>query len=100
WDTNATFVKFQNVSETITNDWIVKWRAVSPGAGAYFPEADINEPNFQQAFYGSHYPQLYGLKQKFDLHGWFNAPTAVGSEDWYVTYQIPYVPTQNGRRKT
>jgi FAD/FMN-containing dehydrogenase len=61
---------------------MVKWRAVSPGAGAYFSEADITKPNFQQAFYGSYYLQLYGLKQKFDPYGLFNAPTAVGSEDW------------------
>jgi hypothetical protein len=81
---------------------MVKWRAVSPGAGAYFSEADINEPNFQQAFYGSYYPQLYALKQQLDPYGLFYARTAVGSEDWYVTEQIPYLPTQNGRlcRKT
>jgi hypothetical protein len=86
--------KIQNVSETITNDWMVKWRAVSPGADAYFSEADINEPNFQQAFYGSYYSQLYALKQQLDPYGLFYSPTAVGSEDWYVTDQIPYVPTE------
>jgi hypothetical protein len=102
WDANATFATIQNVSETITNDWMAKWRAVSPGAGSYFSEGDINEPNFQQAFYGSYYPQLYALKQQLDPYGLFYAPTGVGSEDWYVTGQIPYVPTQNGKlcRKT
>jgi hypothetical protein len=97
WDADATFATIQNASETLTNDWMAKWRAVSPGAGSYFSEGDINEPNFQQAFYGSYYPQLYALKQQLDPYGLFYAPTGVGSEDWYVTGQIPYVPTQNGR---
>lgn len=50
------------------------------------------------AFYGdSKYPRLYALKKKIDPHGLFYAPTAVGSEDWYVTDQIEWLPTQNGR---
>ncbi|CZR65188.1 related to isoamyl alcohol oxidase [Phialocephala subalpina] len=97
WDANASWATIQNVSETITNDWMPKWRAVSPGAGAYMAEADINEPNFQQSFYGSYYPQLYALKQQLDPYGLFYAPTGVGSEDWVVEGQLPYVPTQNGR---
>jgi hypothetical protein len=102
WGANATLAEIANASEVLTNDWLSKWRAVSPGAGSYFSEGDINEPDFQQSFYGSYYPRLYALKQKLDPWGLFYAPTAVGSEDWYITGQIPYLPTQNGRlcRKT
>jgi len=102
WSSNATWAQIQNVSETITNDWMVKWRAVSPGAGSYLSEADINEPDFQQSFFGTNYPKLYALKQELDPYGLFYAPQGVGSEDWEVEGQIPYVPTQNGRlcRKT
>jgi hypothetical protein len=60
-------------------------------------EADINEPNFQQAFYGTNYDRLYSLKQKYDPWGLFYAPTAVGSENWYIAGQDPNLPTQNGR---
>lgn len=73
------------------------WRDASPGAGAYLNEADINEPDWQQAFYGSNYAYLYQLKQKYDPWGLMWAPTAVGSEDWYITGQIDYYPTQNGK---
>jgi len=97
WNNNATFEQIQTVSETMTNDWMVKWRSVSPGAGSYLAEADINEPDFQQAFWGSNYPRLYALKQQYDPWGLFYAPQAVGSEDWYIKDQIPYVPTQDGR---
>ena len=102
WDNNATFAQIQAVSETMTNDWMAKWRAASPGAGSYMSEGDINEPDFQQAFYGSYYPKLYAIKQQVDPYGLFYAPTAVGSEDWYITSQIQYLPTQNGKlcRKT
>ncbi|KAI4866571.1 FAD-binding domain-containing protein [Hypoxylon rubiginosum] len=73
------------------------WRDASPGAGAYLNEADINEPDWQQAFYGSNYAYLYQLKQKYDPWGLMWAPTAVGSEDWYITGQVDYYPTQNGK---
>lgn len=97
WDDNASIAHIQDVSKTMTNDWMGKWRGVSPGAGSYMSEGDINEPYFQQAFYGSHYAKLYAIKQQIDPYGLFYAPTAVGSEDWYVTDQIPYLPTQNGK---
>jgi hypothetical protein len=60
-------------------------------------EADILEPNFQQAFYGSNYDRLYALKQKYDPTGLFYAPTGVGSENWYMNGQVDAIPTQNGR---
>ncbi|KFY50051.1 hypothetical protein V496_09623 [Pseudogymnoascus sp. VKM F-4515 (FW-2607)] len=86
------------LSERLTMDWLKRWRDVSPGAGAYMSEADVTEPDVQQSFYGdSKYPRLYALKKKIDPHGLFYAPTAVGSEDWYVTDQIEWLPTQNGR---
>ncbi|KFA52700.1 hypothetical protein S40293_08766 [Stachybotrys chartarum IBT 40293] len=73
------------------------WRDVSPGSGTYLNECDINEPDFQQALYGENYAYLYRLKKKYDPWGLLYAAQAVGSEDWYITDQIPYYPTQNGR---
>jgi hypothetical protein len=97
WEDTAADADIAALSKTLTTDWMQKWRNASIGAGAYMSEADINEPDFQQAFYGSHYRRLYDLKQKYDPSGLFYAPTAVGSEDWYITDQLPYLPTQNGR---
>ncbi|OAA67982.1 FAD-binding domain containing protein [Niveomyces insectorum RCEF 264] len=82
----------------LTNDWMALWRATCPEAGAYMSEGDILEPNFQQAFYGSaNYERLYAYKQALDPWGLFYAPTAVGSEDWYITGQLTGLPTQNGQ---
>jgi hypothetical protein len=102
WAENATNAEISAASKTLTEDWMVKWRSISPGAGSYMSEGDINEPNFQQAFYGTNYDRLLSLKKKYDPDSLFYAPTAVGSEDWYITNQEPYLPTQNGRlcRKT
>ncbi|KAL7622395.1 hypothetical protein AAE478_007899 [Parahypoxylon ruwenzoriense] len=72
-----------------------KWRAVSPGAGAYFNECDVEEPHWQQAFFGSNYPRLLGIKRRRDPWGVFYAPTTVGSDDWVVLTEDD-MPTQNG----
>ncbi|KAI2780458.1 FAD-binding domain-containing protein [Daldinia loculata] len=72
-----------------------KWRAVSPGAGAYFNECDVQEPNWQQAFFGSNYGRLLRIKRRHDPWGVFYAPTTVGSEDWVVLTEDD-MPTQNG----
>ncbi|TPX14044.1 uncharacterized protein E0L32_000438 [Thyridium curvatum] len=96
WGPNATPQDIADASKTLTAR-LQTWRDVSPGAGAYMNEADANEPDFQQSFYGSNYQRLYALKQQYDPWGLFYAPTAVGSEDWYVSDQIDFYPTQNGR---
>ncbi|EAQ88320.1 hypothetical protein CHGG_04939 [Chaetomium globosum CBS 148.51] len=81
WEAGSTDAEIQQASETLTNDWMARWREVSPGAGSYMSEGDINEPDFQQAFYGAHYDRLLKLKKQYDPTGLFYAPTAVGSED-------------------
>lgn len=96
WDESATPSDIADASEALTRT-LDTWRAASPGAGAYMSEADINEPDFQQSFYGASYDRLYALKQRYDPWGLLYAPTAVGSEDWYIADQIPFYPTQNGR---
>ncbi|KAF6799524.1 hypothetical protein CSOJ01_12452 [Colletotrichum sojae] len=96
WGPNATPEEIAAASKNLV-ELMQPWREASPGAGAYLNEADINEPNWQQAFYGNNYEYLYQLKQKYDPWGLLYAPTAVGSEDWYITDQIDHYPTQNGR---
>lgn len=97
WDANATDATIAARSNILTNDWMAKWRNASPDAGAYMSEADISEPNFQKAFYGSNYDRLYSIKQAVDPKGLFYAPTGVGSENWVIQDQIAGIPTQNGR---
>lgn len=97
WSTDANITTIAESSLKLTNDWMQRWRDVSPDAGAYMSEADILEPDFQQAFYGDNYARLYSLKQRYDPRSLFYAPTGVGSENWYITDQVDGLPTQNGR---
>lgn len=96
WSQEATPAEIAAANKNLVAN-MQSWRDASPNAGAYLNEADINEPNWQQAFYGSNYDYLYELKQKYDPWGVMWAPTAVGSEDWNMTGQIAYYPTQNGK---
>ncbi|KAJ3054575.1 hypothetical protein HK097_001408, partial [Rhizophlyctis rosea] len=82
WPLNATTAEVEKIRNDLTKVEMKKWRNISPGSGAYLGESDINEINFQQSFWGAHYPRLYSIKQKYDPTGVFYAATAVGSEDW------------------
>ncbi|OTB01910.1 hypothetical protein M426DRAFT_47885, partial [Hypoxylon sp. CI-4A] len=82
-------------SHALLASYLDKWRAVSPGAGAYFNECDLEEPNWQQAFFGTNYEKLLAIKKDRDPWGLFYAPATVGSEDWVVVTEDG-LPTQNG----
>lgn len=56
---------------------------LTPGGGAYVSEADFQQPDFQQVFYGNNYPKLKAIKNKYDPHDTLYAITAVDSEGWY-----------------
>jgi hypothetical protein len=55
-------------------------RKLAPEMGAYFNEADVNEPDWQQAFFGDNYAQLLKIKRKFDPRNLFWCRQCVGSE--------------------
>lgn len=61
-----------------------KLREATPGGGAYINESDVEEPGFQQSFWGGKYERLLGVKRAWDPWGVFWAPSTVGSEGWAV----------------
>jgi hypothetical protein len=93
-----------NVNST-SEEWLTKYeglnnyvnliREATPGGGAYINEADVQEPNWQESFFGSHYPRLLRIKKSRDPWGLFWAPSTPGSEDWEVKTTTG-MPTQNG----
>lgn len=87
------------VAKSLTDNVLGPLRAVSPNGGTYGNEADINEPNWQQAFWGANYPRLLSLKKKYDPTGLFYAHHGVGSEEWTVVGGNKFggVPTQDGQ---
>ncbi|KAF9163728.1 hypothetical protein DFQ26_002211 [Actinomortierella ambigua] len=57
-------------------------RKITPGAGTYMNEADANEPDFKDAFFGSNYQRLLEIKNKYDPQSLFYCRKCVGSDEW------------------
>ncbi|KAI1467956.1 FAD binding domain protein [Daldinia caldariorum] len=57
---------------------------LTPGGAVYLNEADINHPDWPDAFYGPNYATLAAIKKLHDPDDIFWGPTAVGSESWEV----------------
>ncbi|KAF6824085.1 FAD binding domain-containing protein [Colletotrichum musicola] len=60
--------------------------AATPGAGAYINEADFQQKDWQETFFGVNYPKLLRIKQKYDPRGLLYNVAAVGSDAWTVDY--------------
>lgn len=97
WDNDTPESEVASIHDRLTNDLMQRLKDISPGAGGYLNEGDVMDPEFSQTFYGKHYDRLMEIKQKIDPQSVFWAPTAVGSEGWYITGQEDYVTKQTGR---
>jgi FAD/FMN-containing dehydrogenase len=57
-------------------------RTVVPRAGSYVSESDFFERDWQDAFWGVHYPRLLAIKRRYDPDGLFFVHHGVNSEEW------------------
>ncbi|KAL5344380.1 hypothetical protein ACLOAV_010640 [Pseudogymnoascus australis] len=96
WAADASLEDQAFANNRITNDWGARFREITPGSGGYLNEGDVMEPDFGQAFFGSNYDRLVRIKKATDPWNVFWAPTAVGSEDWYITGQEDWLTLQTG----
>lgn len=71
-----------SVYNDITFNKTYALRQLAPDSGAYFNECDSYEPDWQYAFFGSNYPRLRNVKQRYDPEGLLWCRRCVGSEDW------------------
>lgn len=60
----------------------VALRTVVPRAGSYVSESDFFERDWQDAFWGAHYPRLLAIKKQYDPDGLFFVHHGVNSEQW------------------
>ncbi|PQE19415.1 FAD FMN-containing isoamyl alcohol oxidase protein [Rutstroemia sp. NJR-2017a BBW] len=72
---------FQN-QDFITNTITPALAALTPNGAAYLNEADFQQPNWQEVFYGANYDRLHSIKAKYDPLDRFYALGAVGSDRW------------------
>ncbi|KAI3331457.1 6-hydroxy-D-nicotine oxidase [Xylariaceae sp. AK1471] len=84
YDFTVPFAKMQEQQDRITRDIMPRIEAVTPGAGAYINEADYQQDDWQDVFFGSNYENLLTVKRKYDPKGLFWNAIAVGSEKWEV----------------
>ncbi|KAK2798236.1 hypothetical protein FQN51_007802 [Onygenales sp. PD_10] len=97
WAANATTAEIEEANRRLTEDWMGRLRVLTPGGGAYGNEGDVMEPDFAAAFYGANYERLLEVKGEVDPWDVFWAPTAVGSERWFVEGQEEWLTLQTGR---
>jgi FAD/FMN-containing dehydrogenase len=57
-------------------------RKLVPNPGSYLAESNFFEESWQDSFWGSNYPRLVAVKDKYDPDGLFFVHHGVGSERW------------------
>ncbi|KAJ7609916.1 FAD-binding domain-containing protein [Roridomyces roridus] len=65
WNYNQTASSLTTIYQDLSTG-IEPFRKLAPTSGAYPNEADVYEPNFAESFWGSNYPRLLAIKQKYD----------------------------------
>ncbi|KAK4233326.1 FAD binding domain-containing protein [Achaetomium macrosporum] len=68
----------------ITDEFVPQIEAVTPGSGTYVNEADFNQPDWKEAFFGVNYDKLLSIKNKWDPNSVFYILKGVGSDAWTV----------------
>jgi hypothetical protein len=60
-------------------------------SSCYLNEADLNEPNWQQKFFGTQdiYDRLKSIKKSVDPNGLFICKNCVGSDEWSADLSCP-----------
>ncbi|PVF95627.1 FAD-binding domain-containing protein [Serendipita vermifera] len=79
WDTSTPFPIRQLIRQGLTQE-TQKLAALVPGFGSYSNEGDINEPNWKEAFWGSNYNRLLGIKKAIDPLCIFTCYHCVGDD--------------------
>ncbi|KAF1846543.1 uncharacterized protein K460DRAFT_417601 [Cucurbitaria berberidis CBS 394.84] len=82
--TDLTAAGWKAGLKQLTDNILGPLRQVTPTGGAYGNEADIGEPDWQNAFWGENYPRLLSIKQKYDPSMLFYVHHGVGTEGWRI----------------
>ena len=83
WSATTTFAEQAVIKNNITQDEVPILKSLEPGQmGAYVNEADANEVDFQESFWGDNYSELLAIKTARDPRSLFITRRGVGSEYW------------------
>jgi hypothetical protein len=76
------FKQMSDLQDHITNVIQPVLEDATPNAGCYMNEADFQQRDFQDTFFGTNYDALLKIKHKYDPDQMLYAVAGVGSEDW------------------
>ncbi|KAI0886933.1 FAD-binding domain-containing protein [Annulohypoxylon maeteangense] len=85
WSFQVPFEENVETQLNMTNKVQPVVEAATPGAGAYMNEADFQQSNWQETFFGANYPELRRIKAKYDPDSLLYATVGVGSEAYTVS---------------
>ncbi|KAJ6449943.1 hypothetical protein C8R45DRAFT_1044163 [Mycena sanguinolenta] len=74
-----------NNQDRITRQFIPQLKQLTPGSGSYNNEADFQDPDFKQAFWGANYNKLLTIKDKWDPDQLLYGSINVGGDRWKET---------------
>ncbi|KAI1860716.1 uncharacterized protein JN550_011317 [Neoarthrinium moseri] len=85
WDNSPdAWSKNLAAQKQMTNEFVPQVMAITPGSGTYINEADFNQPNWKEDFFGPNYNRLLAIKNKWDPTGVFYILKGIGSDAWTV----------------
>lgn len=82
WPDNADLSQIQQINDGVTFKRLGAMKAFTPGMGAYLNEADGDNPEWREDWFGSKYDWLKSVKDKYDPEGVLWCWRCVGSEGW------------------
>ena len=82
WNDSAPWASNVAKRSFITQRWTAALKELAPTTGAYMNEADANDPDWKQSWFGDNYDRLLQVKKRYDPDGLFYAPGTVGSDAW------------------
>jgi FAD/FMN-containing dehydrogenase len=84
WNSTAPWANMEAAQKQMTEEFMPKIEAVTPGSGSYMNEADFRQPKWEDTFFGNNFAKLGAIKKKYDPENVFYILKGVGSQEWSV----------------
>ncbi|CAF1052714.1 unnamed protein product [Didymodactylos carnosus] len=97
WSDTATLTEQSQIAVQVTTN-VELLKNLTSDSGCYLNEADPNDPNWQQSFFGINYDRLKTIKDQIDPNGLFICKNCVGSEEWTNDLNCPSRATMKNNR--
>jgi len=85
WDSSAPWSNMEAAQKRMTEEFMPKIEAITPGSGSYMNEADFRQEEWEDVFFGSNFEKLEEIKRKYDPENMFYILKGIGSNKWDVS---------------